>query len=60
MYVCVEQVYGSPEAEGHYGSAGGVSTQGQRESGRRNTQEHSYPGGEPQFKGRSRQVRESF
>lgn len=60
MYVCVEQVYGSPKAEGRYGGVGSVTTQGQRESGRRDSQEHSYPGGESQFKGRSRQVRETF
>lgn len=58
--VCVEQIYGSPEAEGCYGGTGGISTQGQREPGRGNTQEHSYPGGEPQFERRSRQVRDSF
>lgn len=60
MYICVEQIHGSPEAEGRYGGTGGVSTQGQREPGRGNTQEHSYPGGEPQFERRSRQVRDSF
>lgn len=60
MCVCVEQIHGSPEAEGRYGGTGGVSTQGQRESGRGNSQEHSYPGREPQFERRSRQVRDSF
>ncbi len=60
LCVCVEQIHASPEAEGHYGGTGGVSTQGQRESGRGNSQEHSYPGREPQFERRSRQVRDAF